>query len=130
MTSSRPIRELMTTVVKTVDMTTSVQEAYEIMTETGIRHLPVLDGDRFVGLLSARELDMLRLLPLSGLVISSVSDAMSDEPYVVSPDAQVSEVVREMRANKYGSAVVTEGLKVVGIFTTMDALAIVEQLFE
>lgn len=120
----------MTTVVKTVDMTTPVKEAHEIMKKTGIRHLPVLDGERIVGLLSSRELDMLRLLSLSGLAISSVSDAMSDEPYLVSPDTPARDVVREMRANKYGSAVVTENRKVVGIFTTMDALDIVEQLFE
>jgi acetoin utilization protein AcuB len=42
--------------------------------------------------------------------------------YCVSPDAPLVEVAREMAEHKYGSAVVVEGPKVVGVFTTTDAL--------
>ncbi|MFM2420592.1 MAG: hypothetical protein RL385_5315, partial [Pseudomonadota bacterium] len=38
----------------------------------------------------------------------------------VSPDAPIDEVVGEMAAKKFGSAVVQQNHKVVGIFTTVD----------
>jgi acetoin utilization protein AcuB len=50
-----------------------------------------------------------------------VSEAMAQSPYLVSPDAALDEVVSAMAQNKYGSAVVTQHERVVGIFTTVDA---------
>jgi acetoin utilization protein AcuB len=50
-----------------------------------------------------------------------VSEAMSQDPYLVSPEAGLDEVVSTMASKKYGSAVVTQHDKVVGIFTTIDA---------
>ncbi len=50
-----------------------------------------------------------------------VSEAMTQDPYVVSPDAALDEVVSTMGESKIGSAVVTQNGKVVGIFTTVDA---------
>ena len=49
-----------------------------------------------------------------------VEDAMSSEVYTISPDAPLDEVVREMAAKKYGSAVIMQNHHVVGIFTTVD----------
>jgi acetoin utilization protein AcuB len=50
----------------------------------------------------------------------SVEDAMSTNIYMVSPDAPLDRVVSEMAAKKYGSAVVTQNNRVVGIFTNVD----------
>lgn len=43
------------------------------------------------------------------------------DPYVVTPDASLDEVVSTMAAKKYGSAIVSDHGHVVGIFTTVDA---------
>ena len=51
----------------------------------------------------------------------AVSEAMTMDTYVVTPDASLDEVVSTMAAKKYGSAVVTDHGHVVGIFTTVDA---------
>jgi acetoin utilization protein AcuB len=45
---------------------------------------------------------------------------MAQTVYSVAPDAPLEEVVAEMGERKYGSAVVMENNKVVGIFTTVD----------
>jgi acetoin utilization protein AcuB len=45
---------------------------------------------------------------------------MSQGVYTVSPEAPLDEVVNEMAAKKYGSAIVVQNNKVVGIFTTVD----------
>jgi acetoin utilization protein AcuB len=49
-----------------------------------------------------------------------VEQAMSSDVYSVSPDAPLDEVVGEMGQRKYGSAVVMQHEKVVGMFTTTD----------
>jgi acetoin utilization protein AcuB len=51
-----------------------------------------------------------------------VEDAMSDEPFVVAPDALLEEVAQAMAERRHGSALVVEKAAVVGIFTSTDAL--------
>jgi acetoin utilization protein AcuB len=53
---------------------------------------------------------------------------MTEQPYTVSPEAPLDEVVETMAANKYGSAVIMQNQKVVGIFTTVDACEALCQL--
>jgi len=45
---------------------------------------------------------------------------MSQSVYSVTPDTPIDSVVSEMAARKYGSAIVMQNEKVVGIFTTID----------
>ena len=45
---------------------------------------------------------------------------MAESVYSVPPDAPLDEVVSEMGGRKYGSAIVMQNEKVVGIFTTVD----------
>ena len=53
---------------------------------------------------------------------------MTPDPYIVSPEAELDEVVSTMAAKKYGSAVVSDNGKVVGIFTTVDACSAFAEL--
>jgi CBS domain-containing protein len=51
-----PISEVMSKDLITVQPDTSLREAARIMTERWIRHLPVLEGSRLVGIVSQRDL--------------------------------------------------------------------------
>ncbi len=51
-----PLSQVMTRKVKAVTATTTVGSAMGVMTETRFRHLPVLDGDRLVGMISSGDL--------------------------------------------------------------------------
>jgi len=51
-----PVRDIMTRDVVWVRPDTSVEECMALMTTRHIRHLPVLDGDRLVGLTSIGDL--------------------------------------------------------------------------
>jgi CBS domain-containing protein len=51
-----PISEVMSKDLITVEPGTSLREAARIMTERWIRHLPVLEGGRLVGIVSQRDL--------------------------------------------------------------------------
>jgi CBS domain-containing protein len=50
------VREWMTPDPVTVSENTSVEEAGRIMLENGFRHLPVVEGERAVGMISIRDL--------------------------------------------------------------------------
>jgi CBS domain-containing protein len=75
-----PVSEVMSKELITVEPGTSLREAARIMTERWIRHLPVLEAGRLVGVVSQRDLagvlagalnepeDLHRLIESSGLV--------------------------------------------------------------
>ena len=51
-----PVREIMTADVVTVDPTRTVEECMSLMTERRIRHLPVCENEKLVGLVSIGDL--------------------------------------------------------------------------
>lgn len=53
---STPVREIMTTRVITVPPRDSVERCLGVMTKNKVRHLPVVDGDEVVGVLSIGDL--------------------------------------------------------------------------
>jgi len=92
------------------------------MEECGIRHLPVIDGTRLVGVISSRDLFLLDALKERLLYLIKVRDLMMKEPYTIAPQTPLSEVAAHMAERKIGSAVVVEGTRVIGVFTAIDAL--------
>ena len=51
-----PVREIMTQEVVTVSVTESISECMRVMTDSRIRHLPVMEGERMIGLVSLGDL--------------------------------------------------------------------------
>lgn len=97
------------------------------MQEHKIRHLPVLEGGRLMGVISERDVNWLASLGTDPSTIQ-VSEAMSDIPYLVHATADVREVVQKMHDEKLGSALIEKDGKPVGIFTTTDALQLCADL--
>ena len=63
------VRDVMQTKLHTVTPVTTLPEALRLTSQRGVRHLPVLDGDRLVGILSDRDLKRaVRALVLDGAV--------------------------------------------------------------
>lgn len=91
-----------------------------MMHDHAIRHLPVLTGGKLVGMITERDLGLVEALAGVDPTKVTVEDAMSTTVYSVTPDAQLDTVVSEMGTHKYGSAVIMQNEKVVGIFTTVD----------
>ena len=57
----RPVSELMTGTPITVTPETDVLEALSLVTRRRVRHLPVLDGDAFIGFISIGDLVKFRI---------------------------------------------------------------------
>jgi CBS domain-containing protein len=53
---STPVRDIMTAAVRTVEPEDTVDDAMRLMTEHRIRHLPVLQGTKVVGIVSIGDL--------------------------------------------------------------------------
>ncbi len=122
MSKEKTLRDLMTPHPKTIGAEQTLATAKKVMSELGVRHLPVLHGGRIEGIVSSRDIALVERLPGVDSAKLEVAEAMSMEPYVVAPDTPLKHVAREMAEHKYGAVVVMDGPEVVGIFTTTDAL--------
>ncbi len=124
------IQKYMTTVPICINRTDTVASAHKVMREHDIRHLPVVDGDKLVGIVTQRDLHLIETLKDVDAEKVNVEDAMTTNPYTVHPDAELDEVVAEMAEQKYGSALVVQNHKVVGVFTTVDAMRAFSELLK
>lgn len=104
--------------------------AHDRMRALKVRHLPVLDGGKLVGIVSQR--DLLFVESLRGVEPAEVpvEDAMTTDVYVVPPERPLGEVCARMVERKYGCTVVARGEHVAGIFTTSDALRVLVGVVE
>ena len=114
------IQRYMTTSPHTIGVSEPLKKASATMREHKIRHLPVMSGHKLVGMITERDITLLESMVDLDPAKVTVEDAMSSGVYAVGPDAPLDEVVAEMGEHKYGSAVVMQNEKVVGIFTTVD----------
>jgi len=81
------ISEVMTKDVVTVGPGTSLREAAKMMADRWIRHLPVLDGGKLVGVLSQRD--------LAGVLAGALN-----EPEALQQLVESSELVRDLRLKR------------------------------
>lgn len=122
--SDKTIGDVMTRGPVTIPADLTLADAAERMHDYGIRHLPVIDQGHVVGLISERDIAVITGIPGVDRNKVAVTEAMSSHPYIVAPDSPVEDVVRTMHERKLGSAVVMQNGELVGIFSVIDALAV------
>ncbi len=121
------VRDRMTSPPVTIRADEPVRKASEVMKARGIRHLLVVDPDKYlVGILSEGDLRAILSAPashepvaLGGLTVSRV---MMPRPITVHPDLEINEVAGLMYKGKLDALPVTDGGKVLGILTRSDLL--------
>lgn len=120
--SDAPIERFMTPSPQTIGQDQPLSVAHEMMRHHQIRHLPVLHGGKLVGMLSQRDLHFIETLKDVDPEKVTVEEAMSTDTFAVRRQTTLHEVALEMAEHRYGSAVVLERERVVGIFTTVDGM--------
>jgi acetoin utilization protein AcuB len=126
-----PVDRYMTRQPWTTTSQTTLAEAQEIMRARQIRYLPVIDDGKLIGIVSARDLHVLRSVAGVSLHETRVTEAMSAPAYAVLPGAPLDAVVATMSEHKYESAVVLqEDGEVAGVFTTVDACRALSELLQ
>jgi len=120
----------MTTVPQTIDSKQSLGAAEELMRRLGVRHLPVVAGQKVLGIVSERDMTMYRgLLTGEDADNALVEDiCQSADNLTVSPFAPLGDVVADMAERRLDSAVVVDNGKVVGIFTAVDAMVALTEI--
>lgn len=122
-----PVDEYTTPSPITATPVTKISDLIEMMKSHQIRHIPVVDDDQAVGIISDR--DIKTVMNVEGASALRAGDLMHDHPFTVESGTPLEEVVLEMSKHKLGSAIVNNENHIVGIFTSTDALnALVEVL--
>jgi len=117
------IKSVMTPFPYFVEVTASLREARRIMKTHGIRHLPVVEQHRLVGIITDRDIK----LTLSPDFDSSsedtirVKDVYIEQFYTIELTEPLDNVLLHMAQHHLGSALVTKNGRLAGLYTVTDA---------
>ena len=134
-------RDLMTPNPLTVTTQASIAEAWDVMRELAVRHVPVVEDGVLVGMLSDRDLaqvNIARVLgaegadALRGGLKTPIVEVMSSDVISVEPETEVGEVINLLLEHKIGALPVVEpGTRdVIGIISYIDVLRALQDLLE
>jgi acetoin utilization protein AcuB len=130
------VRDWMTPDPVTVDPGLSVSGAYRLMKERGIRRLPVVEGDRLVGIVTFGDLREAVASPEANLNIFemafhmerfTVMQIMTHQVVTVAPDTPVEVACELMLKYKIGGLPVVADGRLAGILTESDIFRLVAQ---
>ncbi len=131
------VRSRMTVDVVTASPEMTLAEALSLTREHRIRHLPVLEGDRLVGLVTDRDL-RLAMPPIwaderdelrEQLNRRRVRELMITDLITAGPDTPVEDAARRLYQNRIGCLPIMEGERLIGILTETDLLRALVELF-
>ncbi|MDY6850608.1 MAG: CBS and ACT domain-containing protein [Thermodesulfobacteriota bacterium] len=116
------VEKIMSEKVVTIPVTAGLGQAVSMMKEFDIRHLPVVEGDRLLGLVT--EGDLRGAIFPAMIEDIGVKDLMISNPATVSPSAAIEDAARIFYRRKIGCLpVVDDAGNLKGIITTADMLA-------
>jgi acetoin utilization protein AcuB len=130
---AEPLRvcDIMSVAPVTIPASASVCTARTLMQQCNIRHLPVLEDGRLVGILSDRDVRLLLPSPATSLSVReipplldklTVGAVMTRFVMAVTPDCPVTEAIGRILGHKIGALPVLKDRQVVGIMTRTDVL--------
>jgi len=134
-------RDLMTPDPLTVTSKSTIAEAWDVMRELAVRHVPVVEAGALVGMLSDRDLaqvDMVRVLRAEGAealreeLETPIIEIMSSDVISVEPETEMSDVISLLLEHKIGAVPVVEPgtREVLGIISYVDLLRALQELIE
>jgi len=109
----------------------SFRHAMSLIRQRGIRHLPVVEHDRLVGIVTDRDLRQASPSPATSLEIHelhyllekvTVRDIMTSPVLTVTPETPIEEAARIMLEHRIGCLPVLRRTTLVGIITETDIL--------
>lgn len=133
------VRDLMSTRLVTLNVHADLDLAEGLMSIMRVRHLPVVEGDRLVGLVTHRDLLRASLSSLAAhdpeeedalKIAIPVREIMHTEVRTIAPDADLREAIRIMERHKFGCLPVVEDGQLVGIITEADFLRLTRVLLD
>ena len=131
MKKNEPIASIMTKELITLNLKDSLYSAEKRMKVNHIRHMPVVEGDELIGLVSLSDLQRVSFIdsyskegtedtPVYNML--SIRDLMIKNPLTASPKTTILEVSKLLASKEFHSLPVVDDGKLVGIITTTDLL--------
>jgi len=124
------IKDRMTKDPYTIQVNASINALMALMRERNLKKVPVLDGDKLVGIITDRDVERVSPSKATTLSIfeinyllskSTVKDAMTKNVFTASPDDHIEDAAVLMRDQRISALlVVDENKKLVGIVTESD----------
>lgn len=111
--------DIMTSPVKTLSPTISMEEAGGIMLRYGHTGMPVMEDGTIVGVISRRDVDKARI---HGLGHAPVKGFMTSEVLVISPQTSVGDIQKLMVEHDIGRLPVVDNGRLAGIVSRTDIL--------
>jgi CBS domain-containing protein len=128
------VRDIMGRNLVTISVSERLSTVEDIMTLGHVRHMPVVQGGKLVGVVSERDLLRASLSVLSEhrgaerrafLHVVEIARVMSAPPIVIGPEATIEEAARVMAEKKIGCLPVVENDHLIGMVTETDVLRFV-----
>jgi acetoin utilization protein AcuB len=126
------VRDWMSTDPVTVSVDDTVSEARRLLDTEGVRHLPVVDDVKLVGIVSDRDVGIreaaLRQAVLRHDVAALLDDerpveaVMTSDVHTVGVDVPIAEAARTLVSRRINALPVVEEGQLVGILTSTDCL--------
>jgi CBS domain-containing protein len=113
------VREIMTSDVETCSLLDNVFEVAQKMKQYNVGAIPIVDGDRLVGMITDRDI-VIRCIAEKHPPSSKVQDIMSEQLVTVSPDTPTDEAARLMSEHQIRRLPVVDGERLVGIVSLGD----------
>ena len=111
------VAQIMSSPVETAPSDLSVLEAGNIMEDKKIKRLPILDGNKLVGIVT--QTDLTRVLTSYGMW-RDISEIMSSDVYTIQRKSTVAEAAQVMASRNISSVVVMDAERVIGVLTERD----------
>jgi CBS domain-containing protein len=133
MKNDEPITRIMTEKVVAVKVNSSLPDAEKLMRRKKIRHVPVLSGEKLVGIVSLTDLQRLSFADNYGdeeafvdtaiYSMLSIDQVMVANPVTVRSDQSIREVAEVLSNHEFHALPVVDGEnRLVGIVTTTDLI--------
>lgn len=117
----------------TVGEDANMKEAVDLLRQHHIRHLPVVEGHKLIGIVTDRDIRKASPSLLSGVDMSQYEEVLSNtpiarvmtrEPFTVTAETELRQAVQLLVDKKVGALPVVQGEDLIGIFTEIDALKV------
>jgi CBS domain-containing protein len=135
MKKNETIESIMTREVMTVQVRDDLQAARDLIIKNKIRHVPVLQGKKLVGIISRTDINRLSFSTLfteegegeeeEVFDMLTIAQVMTHKPRVVTKGVTIKEVAKILTEEEFHALPVVDekdGTKLVGIVTTTDII--------
>ena len=126
-----PVSQIMSKDVVTIDPTKTLYEAEALFKKYHIRHIPVVEGRKLIGVLSLTDLLRISFADLSDdekhvdsvvYDMFTIPQVMAKVPLSISPDTTIKEAAEILAGQTFHALPVTENGNLVGMLTTTDLI--------